>query len=271
MIGSQNTNKTFKKRCQRWRANVPELFVGGLASSVTAAHLQGFFAQFGEVEDVRLMTYRDGKSRGFGFVRLASVAAAKAVLSRGELAISGKAVEVKIAMSKEVAQVNGEVELQKKVFLSNLPFKAQECDLVEYFRYFGEVAEARVVRGIRSHRSRGFGFVKFRHACDAQYLLQSSQDHWIGGHIVSCKPAISKITLEELASQKITNHSTEGSSVKEQIQPNLSRQECGNFVFSRNKKIGFAGFKRIVQKAQKLQISEQNAMPTDLDGRQMTC
>ncbi len=49
------------------------LFVGNLPFSTTEDALRGHFAQFGEVQQVRIMTDRDtGKPRGFAFVQMAN-------------------------------------------------------------------------------------------------------------------------------------------------------------------------------------------------------
>jgi hypothetical protein len=56
-----------------------KLFVGGLASSTTAANLRAHFGQFGEVVDALVVVNRStGHSRGFGFVSYRSSAEADA-------------------------------------------------------------------------------------------------------------------------------------------------------------------------------------------------
>lgn len=117
------------------------------------------------------MTYRDGKSRGFSFIKFYSLDSAKTVLKQEILKMRGKVIECKLAMSKEMAKVNGEVEIQKKVFVSNLSLDAQETDLMKYFSKFGEITDVQVVRGINNLKSRGIGFVKFREANKAHMLL----------------------------------------------------------------------------------------------------
>jgi hypothetical protein len=56
-----------------------KLFVGGLSLETTAADLRAAFAKFGELVDVAVISDRaTRKSRGFGFVSFATVAAADA-------------------------------------------------------------------------------------------------------------------------------------------------------------------------------------------------
>ncbi len=50
-----------------------KMYVGNLAFSVTESHLSDYFAQFGKVASVQLITDRaTGRSKGFGFVEMAT-------------------------------------------------------------------------------------------------------------------------------------------------------------------------------------------------------
>lgn len=63
------------------------LYVGNLAFSTTESDLREMFAPYGTVERVSLVTDRDtGRSRGFGFVEMASDTEAAAAIS----ALNGK-------------------------------------------------------------------------------------------------------------------------------------------------------------------------------------
>jgi RNA recognition motif-containing protein len=57
------------------------LYVGNLTFSTTSADLERLFAQHGEVEKAQVITDRDtGRSRGFGFVEMATSEEAKAAI-----------------------------------------------------------------------------------------------------------------------------------------------------------------------------------------------
>jgi RNA recognition motif-containing protein len=58
------------------------LYVGNLAFNTTSADLESLFGKHGEVKKAQVITDRDtGRSRGFGFVEMASAAAAEAAIS----------------------------------------------------------------------------------------------------------------------------------------------------------------------------------------------
>jgi RNA recognition motif-containing protein len=60
-----------------------KLFIGGLSFTTSSERLRELFAQAGTVESAAVVTDRDtGRSRGFGFVEMATAAEADAAVSR---------------------------------------------------------------------------------------------------------------------------------------------------------------------------------------------
>ena len=78
------------------------LFVGNLPFSSTEDALRTVFSQFGEVQQVKIMTDRDtGKPRGFGFVEMTQDEdAAKAVAALNGKDFEGRALTVNEARPK---------------------------------------------------------------------------------------------------------------------------------------------------------------------------
>jgi RNA recognition motif-containing protein len=67
-----------------------KLFVGNLAFSTTSAELETLFGEFGTCESVTVVTDREsGRSRGFGFVEMASNDDAQKAIT----ALNGRDVE----------------------------------------------------------------------------------------------------------------------------------------------------------------------------------
>ena len=63
------------------------LYVGNLPWSASEEELEAYFAEHGEVVDVRIITEgRSGRSKGFGFVEMSSDDAGKAAIE----ALNGK-------------------------------------------------------------------------------------------------------------------------------------------------------------------------------------
>jgi RNA recognition motif-containing protein len=78
------------------------LFVGNLPFSSTEDALRTLFSQFGEVQQVKIMTDRDtGKPRGFGFVEMSQDEdAGKAIAALNGKEFEGRALTVNEARPK---------------------------------------------------------------------------------------------------------------------------------------------------------------------------
>jgi len=81
-----------------------KLYVGNLSYKTTEDSLRTMFAEFGEVTSSTVITDRDsGRSKGFGFVEMATEQAATAAIS----ALNGKMVdEREIRVDKAKPQVD---------------------------------------------------------------------------------------------------------------------------------------------------------------------
>jgi len=80
-----------------------KLFVGSLAYSVTDDELEQFFAVAGKVESAKVIIDRDtNRSKGFGFVEMASDEEAKAAIEQLDgKELNGRAIAVNEARPQE--------------------------------------------------------------------------------------------------------------------------------------------------------------------------
>jgi RNA recognition motif-containing protein len=86
-----------------------KLFVGNLPFTATEAELNDLFSQSGSVDSVRLVTDREsGRSRGFGFVEMASDdEAERAISDMNGKEIDGRALTVNEARPQEKRDFGG--------------------------------------------------------------------------------------------------------------------------------------------------------------------
>ena len=75
------------------------LFVGNLTFATTTGELEALFAEYGEVADAQIITDREtGRSRGFGFVEMASSDSAdKAIAGLNGKDLAGRQLKVNVA------------------------------------------------------------------------------------------------------------------------------------------------------------------------------
>ena len=79
-----------------------KLFVGGLSWGTDEYSLRAAFEQFGELEEVKVITDRDtGRSRGFGFVTFAGADDAdKAIDEMNGKELDGRTIAVDVAKDR---------------------------------------------------------------------------------------------------------------------------------------------------------------------------
>lgn len=86
-----------------------KIYVGNLPYSMSDAELRQRFAEFGDVLSASVMTDRDsGRSRGFGFVEMASAAQAEAAIGglNGHT-VGGRDLVVNLARPREGGGAHG--------------------------------------------------------------------------------------------------------------------------------------------------------------------
>jgi cold-inducible RNA-binding protein len=82
---------------------VTNIYVGNLSFTATEDELRTAFSEYGQVNEVNIVTDREtGKSRGFAFIEMADGAAAKKAIEGLNLVeIAGRSITVNEARPKE--------------------------------------------------------------------------------------------------------------------------------------------------------------------------
>ena len=86
-----------------------KIYVGNLPYSVTDATLESNFAEFGGVSSAKVMMDREtGRSKGFGFVEMASAEVAEAAIKGlNGVSVDGRAITVNLARPREAGGGGG--------------------------------------------------------------------------------------------------------------------------------------------------------------------
>ena len=96
------------------------------------------------------------------------------VLDRGVLLTSGAGPIPQGRMLSSMAAVP---EDDRKIFVGNLAWRVSSEDLHSHFQQWGQIEDARVIMDRENpFRSRGFGFVTFSRAEDAQSAISMNHD-----------------------------------------------------------------------------------------------
>jgi RNA recognition motif-containing protein len=86
-----------------------KIYVGNLPFSVTDDSLESNFAEFGAVRSAKVMMDREtGRSKGFGFVEMASAEVAQAAISAlNGMSVDGRAIVVNLARPRDEGAGHG--------------------------------------------------------------------------------------------------------------------------------------------------------------------
>jgi len=78
--------------------------------------------------------------------------------------------------------------MSKKLFVGNLDWNTSEEELKSLFAGLGEIEEAIIITD-HSGRSKGFGFVTYRNAEDADKAIAELEGHQLGGRNIAVSEA----------------------------------------------------------------------------------
>lgn len=69
----------------------------------------------------------------------------------------------------------------KKLFIGNIPWKLSENELRDLFEQHGDVASCKIIMDRDTGRSKGFGFVEYSEAADADSATDSLNGYEVEG------------------------------------------------------------------------------------------
>ncbi|KAM7529945.1 hypothetical protein LguiB_033355 [Lonicera macranthoides] len=165
---------------------VGRLYVGNLPYAMTSSQLADFFAEAGRVVTVEIVYDRvTDRSRGFGFVTMGSVEEAKEAIKLFDGSqVGGRTVRVnfpevpkggerEIMRPKIRSSYQGFVDTPHKLYASNLSWNLTSEALREAFEGQPGLLSTKVIYDQDSGRSRGFGFITFSSAEEAESALDA--------------------------------------------------------------------------------------------------
>lgn len=156
-----------------------KLYVVNLPWSLTVVDIKTLFGQCGTVADVEIIKQKDGRSRGFAFVTMATGEESQAVIDKFNLQeVSGRVIKIEFAKrfkkpSPPRPPGPGAGETTHKLYVSNLEWKVRSTHLRDFFAENFKPVAARVVFDGPLGRSAGYGFVSFATREEAEAALSS--------------------------------------------------------------------------------------------------
>ncbi|KAJ0231192.1 RNA-binding protein CP33 [Hirschfeldia incana] len=185
------------------------LYVGNLPYTITSSELSQLFGEAGNVVDVQIVYDKvTDRSRGFGFVTMATVEEAKeAIQMFNSSQIGGRTVKVNFpevprggereVMRTKIRDSNRSyVDSPHKIYCGNLGWNLTSQGLKDAFGDQPGVLGAKVIYERNSGRSRGFGFVSFESEEDLQSALSAMNGVEVEGRALRLNLASERATTE---------------------------------------------------------------------------
>lgn len=147
--------------------------------------------------------------------------AQKAVQQMDQHIFKGSTLSCKLQKTETEASI----AKRSRLIVRNLAFHCQPANLENVFNAFGDIAECTCPK-MPDGKSKGFGFVQFKHLQDAQRAITGVNGRKILGRVVAVDWALGKTEYDRLAAQDAVKESQEHESDKEEnTDENLDVQE----------------------------------------------
>merc|ERR1719322_1983647 len=204
-LNETNLNvQKFKRRSERTNSvEFTQVYVKNFDETVDEEQLNNVFKVYGDIQSVFIGREKDGKSKKFGFVSFKrSEDTRLAVKNEKELTINGQALQISAAQKKHdrliflkkrflaLKKTLKEAAKDRNVFIKNIPELFNDESLKDLFSKYGHINNTKVMTDEKG-KSKGFGFVCFKMAEDAQAAIDDLHDTEIEGKLVYVSLAMS--------------------------------------------------------------------------------
>lgn len=153
-----------------------QVFVGGLSLEASEQELYDQFTlQFGRILDARIMKFRDGRSRGFGFVQFLAQDQYQRALDVRQVWVHGHPVECRPSMTPEEAAYGAKELLKRKLILYGISNSLSEQNVANYFQGFGPVVRTKFFKNSKNVSGLGQGYIEFEDQISAGFFMQNVQ------------------------------------------------------------------------------------------------
>lgn len=148
---SQEENQQQQQQHQQQRSSEKDdvtVFLSNLSYEITSEDIKNAFPEL-NIANINLVTSLNGKSRGFGYVELASTKDVELAISFDRRPINGRPTYISSVLRDKEKRgkfkyAADKIELQK-LFVKGLPFDATKEELEKLFGEFGGIKDIRMV------------------------------------------------------------------------------------------------------------------------------
>lgn len=200
-----------------------KIYIGCLPASTTTEQLKAFFAQYGQIQSVRIVRRSANKlCSGNGIVSCQNSETFETILQQKEKNFHGRIIYCERLLRGEKLQEKNMVLSQRRAFLSNLPAHLTDKDIEVNMAKFGPVQNAYRIKTL-NNTLRPFGFVTFFDKEATQAAISARIIEIDGCHITISKYSKND-KISAGSSQKI-----QAKPKKAKKQPNKTKRKTPDF------------------------------------------
>ncbi|CAJ0935385.1 unnamed protein product, partial [Mesorhabditis belari] len=165
------------------RSGAGNIFIKNLDKSIDNKAVYDTFSLFGNILSCKVALDDEGQSKGYGFVHFETEdAATRAIEKVNGMLLAGKQVYVgkfqpRAARAKEIGESGKRFT---NVFVKNFGEDLDQDTLDKLFAKYGEISSSAVMTDIEG-KSKGFGFVAFKEAEDAEKAVDALNEFALEG------------------------------------------------------------------------------------------
>ncbi|XP_053680070.1 squamous cell carcinoma antigen recognized by T-cells 3 [Anopheles nili] len=164
-----------------------QVFISNLSFEVTEDDIRAIFPELAIVS-IELVASSSGKSRGFGYMQLASEQDVPKALSFDRRPLGGRPVFISnVARDKATRPHQFKYSSSfepNKLFIKGLPFNLGRDDLQKLFEPFGRIRDIRIVC-FRSGKSKGLAYLEYETDAAAKNAVLKMDQHVIDGFTIT--------------------------------------------------------------------------------------
>ncbi|EAU77058.3 AGAP002959-PA [Anopheles gambiae str. PEST] len=164
-----------------------QVFVSNLSFEVTETDIREIFPDLA-IESIELVASSSGKSRGFGYMQLASAEEVPKALSFDRRPLNGRPVFISnVARDKTTRPHQFKYSSSfepNKLFIKGLPFNLGQEELRRLFEPFGSIKDIRIVC-FRSGKSKGLAYLEYETETSAKNAVLKMDQHVIDGFTIT--------------------------------------------------------------------------------------
>lgn len=163
--------------------NPNRLYFGNLSFDKGKEDVETIFQDCGPITDIHIIRDRfTQRSQGYGFITFANTQGKDKALAKNGQSYFGR--QLKVSFEAKSKPDGGRVKTRQRLYVKNIPTETTEDQVKELFAQFGTVENFFFIKDHQTNVSRGFGFLDFSNAEEAQAALSMNGQSAFGQNLV---------------------------------------------------------------------------------------